>query len=291
MLENKDYDLVIGKLPRKDKNGKDTTGDRIGKGGRHRDDGTYSSVVYDLKMLDEVHEEIDVNSFTSTYDEEHRRTGYDELPLWGQFIIDIADETIPIVLDGLTEVAKESFKNWIYNRRKKKTEEKNKQIQTKKVKTDKTTEKEVKSVSNLKQENIGSTLLAQAVTSYMPDEFDSAWKQYSEDISSEEAQKELIDAFILYVLAIIKLNRISNANIVDSEGKITDGRTIIEKLITPEVIDKINSILEHNPELLESWQCDAISGIIGRNIIKEKEYIPFTATEFKEHLFCIEKNK
>lgn len=44
MPEEKDFDYVVGKLPRRDKDGNDTTGDRIGKGGHHRDDGTYSAI-------------------------------------------------------------------------------------------------------------------------------------------------------------------------------------------------------------------------------------------------------
>lgn len=45
MSEEREFDYVVGKLPRKDKNGNDTTSDHIGKGGRHRDDGTYSAVL------------------------------------------------------------------------------------------------------------------------------------------------------------------------------------------------------------------------------------------------------
>lgn len=33
MPEERDFDYVVGKLPRRDKDGNDTTGDRIGKGG------------------------------------------------------------------------------------------------------------------------------------------------------------------------------------------------------------------------------------------------------------------
>lgn len=32
MSEDRDFDYVVGKLPRKDKDGNDTTNDRIGKG-------------------------------------------------------------------------------------------------------------------------------------------------------------------------------------------------------------------------------------------------------------------
>ena len=51
MADNKDFDYGICKIPRVDKNGNDITNDRIGKGGRHRDDGTYSGPVYDVEMV------------------------------------------------------------------------------------------------------------------------------------------------------------------------------------------------------------------------------------------------
>ena len=53
MPEKRDYDLAIYKVPRKDKNGNDITGDKVGAGGRHREDGTYSGVAYDAEILDE----------------------------------------------------------------------------------------------------------------------------------------------------------------------------------------------------------------------------------------------
>lgn len=52
MPEKRDYDLAIYKVPRKDKNGNDITGDKVGSGGRHRGDGTYSGVAYDPEILD-----------------------------------------------------------------------------------------------------------------------------------------------------------------------------------------------------------------------------------------------
>ena len=59
MSNERDYDLVIAKLPRTDKDGNDVTGDRIGKGGRHRKDGTYSSVVEDIRIIDDSAELYD----------------------------------------------------------------------------------------------------------------------------------------------------------------------------------------------------------------------------------------
>ena len=50
MPERRAYDLVVYKVPRRDKNGKDITGDKVGAGGRHRGDGTYSGVAYDPEI-------------------------------------------------------------------------------------------------------------------------------------------------------------------------------------------------------------------------------------------------
>ena len=53
MSEDRDFDWGMCKIPRKDKNGNDISNDRIGKGGRHRSDGTYSGPVYDIEKVDD----------------------------------------------------------------------------------------------------------------------------------------------------------------------------------------------------------------------------------------------
>jgi DNA primase len=275
VAEDRDYDYVVGKLPRKDKDGKDTTSDRIGKGGRHRDDGTYSSVVYDIEVVDKPLVQDEPDPYYPAEYEEPRRTSYEDLPWWGQLIVDVAEETIPIVVDGLTEMAKESFRNWQYNRRLKKQAERQKRIQVSKTQPRRTTTKaeQILQEEERKKQESTTAVQAQTTTVVMPDEFYTAWEQYSVNMTSEEAQKELLDAFILYVLAAKKLNRVAHANVVDSAGKITEGRTMIEKISALEVIGRINGILEQNPELLEEWQSVALTGIIGRNISGEKELL------------------
>lgn len=52
MSEDRDFYYITGKLPKKDKNGNDTSGDKMGIGGRHRDDGTFSSMPYDIEIVD-----------------------------------------------------------------------------------------------------------------------------------------------------------------------------------------------------------------------------------------------
>lgn len=52
MQKDEDYDFAIVKIPRKDKNGKDITGDMLGGGGRHRKNGTMSGMAYDFEIID-----------------------------------------------------------------------------------------------------------------------------------------------------------------------------------------------------------------------------------------------
>lgn len=53
MQGDRDYDIAISKVPRRGKKGEDITGDKLGGGGRHRDDGTISGMAYDFEILDD----------------------------------------------------------------------------------------------------------------------------------------------------------------------------------------------------------------------------------------------
>ena len=56
MAKNQDkdveYDEYKVKVARRDKDGNDISGDKLGGGGRHRDDGTISAMAYDFQPLD-----------------------------------------------------------------------------------------------------------------------------------------------------------------------------------------------------------------------------------------------
>ncbi|WP_289415521.1 hypothetical protein [Bacteroides acidifaciens] len=51
--DNKDYEEYKVKVPKYDKEGNDITGDKLGKGGRHRGNGTFSAMAYDFQPLEE----------------------------------------------------------------------------------------------------------------------------------------------------------------------------------------------------------------------------------------------
>lgn len=105
---------------------------------------------------------------------------------------------------------------------------------------------------------------------------DVAFSEYRENMSNEEAQRELIEAFVLYLVSMKKVHRVSNANIIDSEGKITDGRMLIETLASKGMIESINEILFQKPEILDQKQEALLSEVLGYHVINQDEFIPIT---------------
>ena len=103
-------------------------------------------------------------------------------------------------------------------------------------------------------------------------------------MTSEEAQKELLDAFILRLLSEKKLWRLSHAKVTDSEGNITDGQKMIEKLTDPKLLSNINVILSNNIDLLETWQMAALKDILERELVQDGNYIPIESENLREHL-------
>ena len=57
--KERDYDTVIAKVPRKDKNGNDITSEKLDKGGRRRKDGTVAAMAYDIKVLDKEYDAVE----------------------------------------------------------------------------------------------------------------------------------------------------------------------------------------------------------------------------------------
>lgn len=272
MPEERDYDLAIYKVPRKDKDGRDITGDKIGPGGRHRGNGTYSGVAYDPELLDE--------------NAERRLSGpvrYEDLSPVGQIIVDGFEVAFTRLMDYASERILVGFDNWLSSRQRKKE-----QVQQAKIKAASKSEH----LTITKAERIlqkgkatkSTPMPMEATTIILPSEFDFAYEQYSTNMTSEEAQKELLDAFILYVLAIKKINKVAHANVINSAGNVTDGKSVIDKISASVVIEKINAILTHNSNLLEEWQALALSSILGRTLIEEEKFIPINRDELQQGL-------
>lgn len=283
MPKNQDYDIVIGKLPRKDKNGRDTTKDKMGKGGRHREDGTFSSMPYDLEVLDsDTTKPEKVTSPTITPPPRQRPpVRYEDLSPFEQILVD----GIQKLVDGLSEYATykitEGIDNWFEKRRMKKQQERmaqKKKVSIAKVVNEKsqpqTTRPVIKLQKPMEEKSTTSVII--------PDEFTRAYEQYNVNMTSEEAQKELLDAFILYVLSAKKVWKVTHANITDSNEKQISGSEMLDSLSSTSIIDSINSIIAHNPALLEEWQSMALRGLLGRDIITEGRYVPLEVSDLRK---------
>lgn len=188
MPEEKDFDYVVGKLPRRDKDGNDTTGDRIGKGGRHRDDGTYSAVAYDLEVVDEdptkKAPEPTVIVQREVVEVEKQPTRYEDLPWYGQLICDGIEMVMPYVVDGLVNLTERGINTGISAVKRKAAAKREKCVQQK---------KEVTAHIEPSESAQMATTPEKATT--VLDEIDAAYENYSINMTSEEAQKEFVDAF------------------------------------------------------------------------------------------------
>ena len=203
MPKEKDFDYVVGKLPRRDKDGNDTTGDRIGKGGRHRDDGTYSAVAYDLEVVDEdptkKAPEPTVIVQREVVEVEKQPTRYEDLPWYGQLICDGIEMVMPYVVDGLVNLTERGINTGISAVKRKAAAKREKRVQQKKEVT-----------AHIEpSESAQMATTPEKATTFL-DEIDAAYENYSINMTSEEAQKELVDAFILRVLSEKKLWKIAH---------------------------------------------------------------------------------
>ena len=117
-------------------------------------------------------------------------------------------------------------------------------------------------------------------------ELEEKHEKYLNDMTSEEAQKELLDIFILSVILIKKIRKLSNARIINNDGtqeEYLKGQDFLEKLTNPEYINSINRILANNPQLLEEKKTD-LSVLLGHNWVNNRQFVPIETGKLKELL-------
>ena len=102
------------------------------------------------------------------------------------------------------------------------------------------------------------------VESMFSNQLETAYNKYASYMTNEEAQKELMDIFILSAILAKKVRRLSHANIVSEDEMLTI-------LTSDKYISSINNILSSNPMLLEQKE-NELSEILGYNI-REKELL------------------
>lgn len=285
MPDERDFDYGICKIPRKDKDGNDISNDRIGRGGRHRSDGTYSGPVYDVEVVDG---DPSVPRTKTVYRD--RPVYYDrpiiiekEPPVWKMVVANLVREYAPVLIDRGVDKAEAAIRTWWADRKERKSVER-----LAKYEALREASKPQEPVHKLKSEqvlqeaqnrvNISVTESGSTVVSAQ-DEFNSAYEQYTIHMTSEEAQKELIDLFILTIMREKKIQKLRQAKIEDAAGNIVDGGTLVKRLADPAVMKSINYILEQRPELLEEMQETYLASLLGRELIVDSRFIPIESGE------------
>lgn len=139
--------------------------------------------------------------------------------------------------------------------------------------------KEPNSISVVSEENFEESPNSQYALS-----IDVAYNKYQENMSSEEAQRELIEAFVLYYESMRRIQRVQNANVTDLRGISVNGRELLNHLSNSGILESINELLKNNPALLCKSQNTLLSDLFGQEINLAKEYIPITVESLVESL-------
>ena len=268
MAEERDYDYVVGKLPRKDKSGNDASGDKIGKGGRHREDGTFSGMAYDLKVVDSD----PTKPVPPPPPRVITRTEYvDRTPSLGEELVYLG---VSKAVDFGLQKAEEGIRHlWNQHRMKKEEERRQRILNQRRQEFERTqSSQQTASVSD-------STAVKTQQPVVLPADFDGAYQNYTIDMTSEEAQKKLFEAFVFQYLCMKNLNELAHARIVDVAGNVVEGREVVAKLSNPKVVQSINQLLACNPSLLNEWQAKALSDALGRELIRDEHFIPIRRSE------------
>lgn len=274
MTDNRDYDYATCKVPRTDKAGNDITGDRIGKGGRHREDGTYSGPVYDVTIMENDPSEP-VIEYRDRY---HEVPVYvDRTPSIGEQILGgIAERAVDAVFDAGRQIVSDL---WNDHKRKKEEERQAKMIAERQARI---------AARQRASQSVSQPQPTVAVKKEAPkDELAVAFEHYTINMTSMEAKKELFEAYVLHMMSAKKVWKVQHATITDGDGTTISGAEMFEKFCSPEIVGEINKILQYNPALLDDWTAKALESILGRELVVNDNYLPFGAQDLREKLMAI----
>ncbi len=282
MAENRDFDYAVCKVPRKDKNGNDVTGDKIGKGGRHRSDGTYSAPVTDIQIVDEDPMQKPKVIVKREIIETTPIIRYEPRPWYEQLAYDIACDAADKIMGRVSYDVQRGVDYGLRRAEEKITDFFEKKRVEKEQRRMQEFYKSHHQKAEPRSENAKQTV-------HLPDSVAVAYDNYTENMTSEEAQKELLEAFVLYTMSARKMWRVAHSKITDSGEKLCTGREMIESISAPSLIKQINAILDKDPSLLEEWQMKALEEAMGRKLYEDGVFVPIEQDTFQRELMMTAK--
>lgn len=261
-----DYDEYRVKVPKQDKEGNDITSDKLGKGGRHRGDGTFSGMAYDFRPIEDdgpSREELEYQLELMVHEEriagiQGKQSTADTITATWNFINNILEfiNEHPEILETAYKLGIKA-KNGV-------TSAKNKIVTA--VKGDKGKQKSKKSTqkSAPKQKLVDTSLAVTASNEIIAENSETSQIE-RENLSIEEARALVLNVLLKYVSLKRDINRLANANI-------DNGQRI--ELNAEDVIAQLDSLVSEYPALMDDNTTESISALLKMNInLQENEKI------------------
>lgn len=238
--DDRDYDVYKVKVKRYDKNGNDISGDKLGGGGRHRDDGTISAMAYDFEPLDSADDfsgmskaELEYTLAQYAYQEEVEESHQDYSDT------ERSNNLLALVnlgIDFLEEHPEAAVKLINGGR---------KAVLAVKKQTDKIISS-IKGTNKKKQSGAPGTAIQSASESVIKESKEIGISETAdwsgEEMTLEQAQAEYIEFFKDFLRMKKRAERLANAHIVNAD---------VQKLDMDQNLALMNSLVEKYPALLD----------------------------------------
>lgn len=249
--DNKDYEEYKVKVPKYDKEGNDITGDKLGKGGRHRGNGTFSAMAYDFQPLEEPESEESreyLERKLMILAQEEKQTEIEERQTTFDTINNVMDtinnvlkfiEEHPEIIEGAIRASKKA-----------------KVIATKgKDKFIALVHREKQELPSLEVSNISEKNIVDTSEKCISENN----YQKKEHISLEEARELAIGILLDYISMKKKIDRLSNADFDRAE---------MPKLDVNQVTLELNLLIEKYPALMDDKTSSSVLSLLRLNTDK-----------------------
>lgn len=256
MSEERDFDWVLGKVPRHNQDGDDISDDELGTGGRRREDGKLAGLAYDLEYYDPDEAE----------DDEDEMNESSELPSSSDRFAEgaVVGAVLAIVVYGAYRAIKWAVPK-VKNKSQKAVALLKKKLHPEAVGTE-------NEVIEARSEPVASTIV-------VPDfsDLDAAYEEYHRDMSNEEIQRHLINIVVYYMAIMNELKQLQDVRVTRD-----DWDSAIKKLVASDSIEVLNQLIGSNPALLGDTHAQTLSSILNREMIVEGKYVPIYQSELEE---------
>lgn len=268
-VDDQDYEEYKVKVPKHDKEGNDITGNKLGKGGRHRDDGTFSGMAYDFQPLEgsndkktreDLENEIEMLAYEERMSEtQEEQSAFDTINDVFNTINNFLELLVenPEIIEGVINVGKkvkhgvikgkEKVASFIYKEKGK--------LQGVEISTN-TDNHRLKPAKTVKSKDNN-------MIEYFDDVSIAGNSQEKVNMSIAEA-RELIIGILSdyinmkksYISMREKMDRLSNANV---------GNTVISKLDVNQVIAKMDLLIKNYPALMDDSTSKSVLTLLKLN--------------------------